>query len=274
MPRPAHLPFAVFPGRNFPSFQSFQNHPSRHEAGNPVPSGERRFQNAPDFVGKPIWRRKRRGMRLRMKSRRQSLANRRVPGRIPFWGSVRGRGRNTAAALPPFSANPARVTAMLAAAAIFVSCWNPFAPKLTNSLESSDLVVTNQADPAQVLQNFKVAYTFRDSLLYCDLLDTSFVFEYFNPDLGTSGSPDSWGRETDLRTTGRMFRHYQVIDLVWKSTLAERVDETTGELSRVFDLTLVAEDHDIQLSGYAVFSFRKCRDNRWRITHWKDVSDL
>lgn len=154
-----------------------------------------------------------------------------------------------------------------------LSCWNPFAPKLTHSLDSTDLVVTAQANPTEVLQNFKVAYTFRDSLLYSDLLDTSFVFEYFNPEFGTSGGSDSWGRETDLITTGRLFRHYQVIDLVWKSTLYERTDEFTGEIRKVFDLTLVAEGYDDKLSGYAVFSLRKCRDNRWRITHWTDMSD-
>jgi hypothetical protein len=125
-----------------------------------------------------------------------------------------------------------------------------------------------------MLQNFKVAYTFRDSLLYSDLLDTAFLFVYFNPDEGTSGRFDSWGRDTDLTTTGRLFRHFQVVDLVWKSTLYERQDEASGELSKGFDLTLVSEEADIQVSGRAVFSFRRCLDGKWRITRWKDESDL
>ena len=58
-------------------------------------------------------------------------------------------------------------------------CLNPFAPKISESLETSDLVLTQQLSPEEVLQNFKVAYTFRDSLLYSDLLDTAFIFVYF-----------------------------------------------------------------------------------------------
>jgi hypothetical protein len=166
-----------------------------------------------------------------------------------------------------------RVLGLLITSLFWVACWNPFAPRLAQSLESSDLVVTNQQSPEEVLQNFKVAYTFRDSLLYSDILDTAFIFIYFNPDEGTSGRFDSWGRDTDLRTTGRMFRHFQVLDLVWTTTLYEQKGESTGEMSKGFDLTFVAEDFDFKLSGKAVFSFRKCLDNKWRITRWKDESD-
>jgi hypothetical protein len=163
---------------------------------------------------------------------------------------------------------------LIVAGLMETACWNPFAPKLTQSLESSTLVVTNQQSPADVLQNFKVAYTFRDSLLYSDLMDTAFQFVYFNADEETSGQFESWGRDVDLRITGRMFRHFQVLDLVWKTTLFEISNDTTGEMSRGFDLTLVAEDFDYKLSGKAVFSFRKCRDNKWRIVRWKDDSDI
>lgn len=155
-----------------------------------------------------------------------------------------------------------------------LNCFNPFAPKLVKNLEPSNWVITEQQSPEEVLQNFKVAYTFRDSLLYADLLDTGFVFVYFNPDQGTSGRFDSWDRETDLRTTGRLFRHFQMIDLVWKSTLYERQGETTGELSKGFDLTLMGEGMDYKISGKAIFLFQKCKDQKWRITRWKDESDL
>jgi len=163
--------------------------------------------------------------------------------------------------------------AVLATGLLGSACWNPFAPKLTRSLEASDMIVTEQKSAEDVLQNFKVAYAFRDSLLYSDLLDTGFQFVYFNPDEGTSGRFDSWGRDVDLRTTGRMLRHFQVVDLVWKSTLSERKDEDGGEISKGFDLTLVAEDFDVKISGRAFFEFRKCRDEKWRIKKWTDDSD-
>jgi hypothetical protein len=161
---------------------------------------------------------------------------------------------------------------ILASGLFWTACWNPFAPKLSQFLESSDLMVTDQQSPEEVLQNFKVAYAFRDSLLYSDLMDTAFQFVYFDPDEGTSGRFESWGRDTDLRATGRMFRHFQVI-LVW-STLAESRNDTTGQMSQIFDLTLMAEEFDFKVSGKAVFSFKKCLDNKWRITHWKDESNI
>jgi hypothetical protein len=156
----------------------------------------------------------------------------------------------------------------------FTRCWNPFAPKLTRLVETSDLVLTPQRSPGEVLQNFKVAYTFRDSLLYSDLLDTAFLFVYFDPGEGTSGRFISWERETDLRTTGRLLRHFQIVELVWKTTFYEWKDDEKGEISKEFDLSLMAEESDYRLSGRAIFSFRRCADGKWRITRWKDESDI
>lgn len=153
-------------------------------------------------------------------------------------------------------------------------CVNPFAPRLTDSLEASDLIITAQRTPEEVLQNFKIAYTFRDSLLYSDILDTAFLFVYYNPEEGTSGRFVSWGREEDLLTTGRMFRHFQVIDLVWHETIYENVEQDFGEMSKGFDLTLMGEQDAYTITGRAVFSFRQCGDEKWRITRWKDESDI
>jgi hypothetical protein len=163
---------------------------------------------------------------------------------------------------------------MAVSAALWASaCWNPFAPRLTGSLEGSDLILTEQKTPEDVLQNFKVAYAFRDSLLYSDLLDTAFQFVYYDPNEGTSGQFVSWGRDIDLRATGRLLRHVQIADLVWKSTLSENRGESDAAISKGFDLTLVAEDFDVTLSGRAVFEFRKCRDEKWRILRWTDDTD-
>ena len=153
-------------------------------------------------------------------------------------------------------------------------CLNPFAPKLTDTLDTSDFIITDQKSPEDVLQNFKVAYTFRDSLLYSDLLDTGFVFVFFDPNEGTSGRFVSWGRETDLITTGSLFRHFHVIDLVWNTTIFGWQSGDKGEMSKSFSLTLVSNESDYTLTGKAVFSFQKCRDDRWRITRWKDESDV
>lgn len=157
---------------------------------------------------------------------------------------------------------------------IGLGCNNPFAPKLTKALTSNDLVVTKQTTPEEVLQNFKIAYTFRDSLLYSNVLDTTFIFSYFDPDEATSGQMVSWGREEDLLTTGRMFRHFQVADLVWNETISESEGETISEMSRGFDLTLVDEKNSYRISGRATFVFKKGNDEKWRIQRWKDFSDI
>ena len=151
---------------------------------------------------------------------------------------------------------------------------NPFAPELTHSLESDDFIVTKQATPEEVLQNFKIAYAFKDSLLYSDLLDSAFLFVFFDPDEGGSGRFVSWGRDLDLQTTGSMFRYFQIVDLVWNATLYERQDEEWAKLNRGFTLTLVGDEGDYNVTGKAVFTFRKCPDSKWRISRWKDESDL
>lgn len=156
----------------------------------------------------------------------------------------------------------------------FSGCLNPFAPELSDQLETGDLVVTRQKTPEEVLQNFKIAYTFQDSLLYSDTIDTSFIFVYFDPAAATSGQLVSWGREEDLLTTGRLFRHFQVIDLVWNETIYETREENVSEISRGFDLSLTGEADGYMISGRAVFSFRKCKDEKWRISRWKDESDI
>jgi len=154
---------------------------------------------------------------------------------------------------------------------ISLGCLNPFAPRLTNQLEVGDLVVTRQKTPEEVLQNFKIAYMFQDSLLYSDTIDTSFIFVYFE---GETGQWISWGREEDLVTTGRMFKHFQVVELIWNETIDETIDEDLSEISRGFNLTLTGEQANFTISGHADFTFRKCNDEKWRISRWKDWSDI
>lgn len=157
-----------------------------------------------------------------------------------------------------------------------LSCWNPFAPKLDTSVQG-DLILTEQKNPEEVLQNFDYAYTSKDSLLYADLLDSSFVFVYEDYDLGRFVS---WGRDVDLRSTGRLFRSFDVIDLTWnKGAYSDTSFSASGqmiiEIPKPYRLTLYGSQGDFALSGTAVFSFMKSTfDNKWRILRWKDESDI
>ena len=156
---------------------------------------------------------------------------------------------------------------------LVLSCYNPFAPKLDSSGDET-LVLTDQQTPDEVLQNFVYAYTFKDSLVYADLLDSSFVFVYYDPEIEGGGRFVSWGRDVDLKTTGRLFRSFDTITLTWNSTIYADIQETEAELSKTLQLNLFGDPGEFSLSGSAVFNFRLCRDGKWRITRWKDESSM
>ena len=168
------------------------------------------------------------------------------------------------------------VLSCMIALLLLLSCWNPFALKLDNSLQGT-LILTEQKTPEEVLQNFDYAYTSKDSLLYADLLDSSFVFVYEDYDLGRLVS---WGRDVDLRSTGRLFRGFDVIDLTWnKEAYSDTSYSTSGqmiiEIPKPYRLNLYGDQGDFALSGTAVFSFLKSSfDKKWRIIRWKDESDI
>ncbi len=157
---------------------------------------------------------------------------------------------------------------------LLASCLNPFAPKLDKNSQQSNLI-TSQSTPEEVLQNFAYAYTFRDSLLYADLLDSSFVFEFFDPTIGESGAFQSWGRDIELRTTGGLFRAFTAIELIWLNTVYQNsVSPSEEVLYKNFRLTLVTSDLNIALQGYAIFTFQLNPDGKWRIKRWVDESNL
>lgn len=162
----------------------------------------------------------------------------------------------------------------LLVALFFLSCKNPFAPKLDEG-EITNIILTDQASPDEVLQNFVYAYTFKDSLVYADLLDSSFVFVYFDPTLSTSGRFVSWNRDVDLKTTGRLFRNFDTISLTWNNTIDQTIEDDRAELSKTLRLNLYGEMGEFALTGSAVFNFKKCTyDGKWRITRWLDESEM
>jgi len=157
---------------------------------------------------------------------------------------------------------------------IFVYCFNPFAPRIDQSGDES-LVLTKQQSPEEVLKNFLYAYTFKDSLIYADLLDSSFVFVYFDPNLGSSGRFVSWGRDVDLKTTGRLFKNFETITLIWNTTIYQIESDNSAEYSKTLQLNLFGKSGDFSLSGNAIFNFKLSPfDKKWRITRWKDESHM
>ena len=171
---------------------------------------------------------------------------------------------------------------------VLASCWNPFAPTEGDIFGSANVTLTDLQPPGEALENMRYAYIYRDSLLYSQIIDTGFVFIFYDPDLGGSGDYNFWGRDTELRTTSRLFRAYNHFNLLWNATLlteyrfqGARLDSLPDEAAQIaaadearfiktFDLDIGTEIH---VTGNAIFSFRKGADMRWRISRWQDESE-
>ena len=74
------------------------------------------------------------------------------------------------------SAKFVKILLLIVAAGLFGQCQNPFAPAVAGDELQGTLLLTEQKTPDQVLQNFQYAYTFKDSLVYSEILDTAFIF--------------------------------------------------------------------------------------------------
>lgn len=147
------------------------------------------------------------------------------------------------------------------------ACFNPFAPELDERIDLTN-VITEQTSPEEVLQNFRIAYTFKDSLLYSDVLDESFVFEFLDANL----EPVTWERDVDLKTTGRLFRQFDVVDLHWDILFQESHAELERRFLR-FNLNLFSSDINFLVTGTAIFTFKQSGlDQKWRVVRWKDES--
>lgn len=166
-----------------------------------------------------------------------------------------------------------------------LACVNPFAPELGNVDANASAVLTERTNPEEVLENFRFAYIFGDSLVYSELIDTGFVFIFFDPSAEGTGRFDNWGRDVELRTTAGLFRAVNGITLEWNSTIEESYwtpqpdsvqsiayfeGAQKARISKSFQLKLGTE---IQLTGASVFTFIKERSGKgWRISRWLDES--
>jgi hypothetical protein len=156
---------------------------------------------------------------------------------------------------------------------LFFGCTNPFAPKLVNENLLSSSFLTNQKSPQDVLTNFRYAYVFKDSLIYSELIDSSFSFISTNYST-TPPIPINWGRDDDLRTTAKMFRHFRDINLTWGDTLSSKIDSIDAELKLIFTLTFDNGSEIPTLKGISLFNFEKKKTGKWQIVRWEDLSSF
>ncbi|TRZ63946.1 hypothetical protein D4R20_03485 [bacterium] len=151
---------------------------------------------------------------------------------------------------------------------VSLSCENIFAPKIDNSLGSNS-ILTDQKTVDGVFQNFKYAYTFKDTSVYSQLLTSDFVFTYRDYELGYDVS---WDNPTELKTTSGLFQNTQKLEIIWNNIVYQSGDSLKINIKRSFNLTITFNPSDIlRLYGFADFNLiRNITDGKWRILKWRD----
>jgi hypothetical protein len=157
------------------------------------------------------------------------------------------------------------------------SCNNPFAPALAGKDTPISRLLTPQRTPEEVLSNFRYAYTYKDSLVYSEVMDSTFIFNSTDYD-EYPPMPIDWGRDIELRTTARMFRYFKTLDVVWNTVSpADTVSppDTSAnfkgyiiEHNITFTLTLDGGRAITPLNGEVLFQFIQ-RGEKYYISFWK-----
>ncbi|MBK6875701.1 MAG: hypothetical protein IPG99_04370 [Ignavibacteria bacterium] len=151
----------------------------------------------------------------------------------------------------------------------FISCDNIFAPGLDETTPAS--ILTDQKTIDGLFQNFKYAYTFKDTTVYGNLLGEDFVFTYRDY---VSGFDVSWDRATEMRTTNGLFNNAQKLDVVWNNIIFQGGDSLIQNVKRSFNLTITFNPSDIvRLNGFADMTMtRNATADVWKIMRWRDES--
>ncbi|MEG8947053.1 hypothetical protein [Rosettibacter firmus] len=155
-------------------------------------------------------------------------------------------------------------------AILLSSCINPFAPKIDEELSSSQSLISDLSNVEGVFKNFQYAYTFKDTLIYSQLLDKDFTFTYRDYNIGADVS---WGRDEEMRVTYGLFQNTQRLDLVWNNVIMISGDST--HVVRSFNLTITFNPTDIvYIDGKVNLELKKDINNKWKIVHWIDESNF
>ncbi len=131
-------------------------------------------------------------------------------------------------------------------------------------------LISSQSNVEGVFQNLQYAYTFKDTLIYSQLLNKNFTFSYRDYDLGVDVS---WGRDEEMRVTHGLFYNAQRLDLIWNNIISMTMDST--RIIRSFNLTVTFNPTDIiYIDGKVNLTLGKDISNSWKIIHWVDESNF
>jgi len=154
-----------------------------------------------------------------------------------------------------------------------LGCTNPFAPAIDKNPDDDGSAISDLKTIEGVFQNFQYSYTFKDTLIYGELLQGDFVFSYRDYD---QGFDVSWGRDEDMRTTEGLFRNSQRLDLIWNNIVLITEDTLTANVVRSFNLNITFNPTDVvRVDGRVNLSLQKnAETKKWHITRWIDESNF
>lgn len=151
-----------------------------------------------------------------------------------------------------------------------LSCVNPFAPKLDESIGSEASLISDLTNVDGIFQNLQYAYTFKDTTIYGSLLASDFTFSYRDYDREID---DAWGRDSEMRVTYGLFNNSERLDLIWNKIVAINSDSTN--VIRSFNLTITFNPTDVvYVDGKVNLQLEKSKENKWQIITWIDESNF
>ncbi len=149
------------------------------------------------------------------------------------------------------------------------SCVNPFAPRLDNGSSDSGLI-SDRKEIEGVFKNLQYSYTFKDTTIYGELLNSDYNFSYRDYDLGAD---ISWGRDEEMKVTYGLFENTEKLDLIWNNIVSLSDDSTN--VIRSFNLTITFNPTDIVLiDGRVNLTLQKDEEQKWQILRWIDESNF
>ena len=164
-------------------------------------------------------------------------------------------------------------TSILFILLMIYACTNPFAPKFDADFDSGGPPISDQSTIEGVFQNFQYAYTFKDTLIYGNLITSDFTFTYRDYE---NGFDVTWGRDEEMRTTDGLFQNSQRLDLIWNNIVLSTIDTLDANIVRSFNLNITFNPTDVvRIDGRVNVSLKLDPvSNKWRMTRWIDESNF
>lgn len=152
------------------------------------------------------------------------------------------------------------------------SCTNPFAPKLGDSQDDTT-PISDQTTIEGLFQNFQYAYSFKDTLIYSNLISSDFTFTYRDYE---QGYDVNWGRDEEMRTTNGLFESAQRLDLIWNNIVLSTIDSLNANIVRSFNLNITFNPTDVvRIDGRVNVSLEQDPSTKiWHMTRWIDESNF